>query len=313
MSMANKVMSMQEAIERFVRDGDTVFLGGLVAGEPYAAVHEIIRQRKKNLAVSKGAGVLILDMLIGAGCVRRAITSYIWNPVYKPAHAFRRAVEKGIPHPIELEEYSFLALGLAYFAGALDLPFVATKSLLGTDILAKSPLLVNRVKVIDSPFTGEPVALIGPLKHDVGIMHVQRVDEEGNAQAWGPLAADKWGIGSCSKVIITAEEIVPSDVIRKDPQRTIVPGFRVDAVVEEPWSSYPDYMPGYYDRDWKYFPVYYEATKTEEGFNRFLEEWVYGVKSREEYLAKIGQARLNELKAEPWQGSPVSYGYCATF
>lgn len=311
--MANKVMSMQEAIERFVHNGDVAFLGGLVACEPYAAVHEIIRQRKRNLAISKGAGVLILDMLIGAGCVRRAITSYIWNPVYKPAHAFRRAVEKGIPRPIELEEYSFLTLGLAYFAGALNLPFVATKSLLGTDILAKSSLLAQRVKVVDSPFTGEPVALISPLKHDVGIMHVQRVDEEGNAQAWGPLAADKWGIGSCSKVIITAEEIVPSDVIRKDPQRTIIPSFRVDAVVEEPWSSYPDYVPGYYDRDWKYFPVYYEATKTEEGFNRFLEEWVYGVKSRKEYLAKIGQARLNELKAEPWQGSPVSYGYCATF
>lgn len=311
--MANKVVSMQEAIERFVRDGDTVFLGGLVAGEPYAAVHEIIRQRKGNLAVSKGAGVLILDMLIGAGCVRRAITSYIWNPVYKPAHAFRRAVQEGIPHPIELEEYSFLTLTLAYFAGALDLPFVATRSLLGTDFLAKSPLLAERVKVIDSPFTEKPVALIGPIKHDVGIMHVQRADEEGNAQAWGPLAADKWGIHSCSKVVITAEEIVPSDVIRKDPQRTIVPGFRVDAVVEEPWSSYPDYMPGYYDRDWKYFNLYYEATKTEEGFNRYLEEWVYGVKSRKEYLAKIGQPKLNELKAEPWQGSPVSYGRYTTF
>lgn len=306
-------MSMQEAVGQFVRDGDTVFLGGLVACEPYAAVHEIIRQRKRDLVVSKGAGMLVLDMLIGAGCVRKVITSYIWNPIYKPAHAFRRAVEQGIPHPIELEEYSFFTLGLAYFAGALGLPFVAAKSLLGTDILTKSPSLGHKVKVIDSPFTGEPVVLIAPLKHDVGIIHVQRADEEGNAQAWGPLAADKWGIASCSRVIVSAEEIVSSEVIRKDPQRTIIPGFRVNAVVEEPWSSHPDYVPGYYDRDWKYFPAYYEATKTEEGFNQYLEEWVYQVKSRKEYLAKVGKERLKKLKVPQWQGSPVSYGYYPSF
>jgi len=306
-------MNMQQAIDQFVQDGDTVFLGGLVAFEPYAAAHEIIRQRKKNLVVSKSAGMLILDLLIGAGCVRKVVTSYIWNPAYKPAHAFRRAVEQGIPHRIELEEYSFFTLGLAYFAGALDLPFVATKSLLGTDILQKQLSMSEKIKVLESPFTGELATVIAPLKHDVGIIHVQRADEEGNAQAWGPLAADRWGIASCSRIIVTAEEIVPSEVIRKDPQRTILPGFRVNAVVEEPWSSHPDYVPGFYDRDWRYFAFYHEATKTLEGFSRYLEEWIYGVKSRKEYLIKIGERRLKELRAKPWQSLPVDYGHYPIF
>ena len=311
--MADKVMSMKEAIESFVHDGDTVFLGGFVAGETFAATHEIIRQNKRDLTVSRGGGLVPFDMLMGAGCMKKAISSYVWNPIFKPAHAFRRAVEKGIPQPVELEEYSLLTISLAYFAGALDLPFVATKSLLGTDIAKQSLIPAQRVKIVDSPFNGEQVALISPLKHDVGIIHIQRADKEGNAQAWGPMGANKWGINSCSRVIVSAEEIVPSEVIRKDPQRTIIPGFRVDAVVEEPWGSYPEYMAGYYDRDWKYFTWYYEATKTEEGFNSFLEEWVYGVKSWKEFLAKIGEARLNELKAGPWLSSPVNYGYCTTF
>ncbi len=244
MKPRTKVMTMAEAIEQFVRDDDSVFLGGFIAGEPYAAVHEIIRQKKRNLTVSKGAGLLALDMLIGACCVRRVISTYIWNPIFKPAHAFRRAVEKGIPRPIELEEYSLLAFNLAYFTGALDLPFVATKSLLGSDLLTQNSFLNHKFQLINSPFTGEQVAVIAPLKHDVGILQVQRTDQEGNAQAWGPLGQSKWGINSCSKVIICAEEIVPEGVIREDPQRTIVPAFKVSAVVKESWGSYPDYMPG---------------------------------------------------------------------
>lgn len=313
MSRKSKIMSMAEAVERFVNNGDSVFFGGFVASDPYAATHEIIRQKKRDLTISKGAGLLVADMLIGAGCARRVISSYIWNHLFKPAHAFRRAVEQGIPLRVEIEEYSLLAFSLACFAGALDLPFIATKSLLGTDILTQKSFLNNKFKLMDSPFTGEPVAIIAPLKHDVGIIQVQRADEEGNAQAWGPLGQSKWGINSCSRVIVCAEEIVPNEVIRRDPQRTIVPGFKVNAVVEEPWGSYPDYMPGYYDRDWQYFPVYYEATRTEQGFNHYLDEWVYGVKDRKEFLAKIGHARLNELKAEPWQGAPVNYGYCPSF
>ena len=311
--MSNKIMTLKQAISNFVRDGDTVFFGGFVAGEPYSAVHEIIRQRKIDLTVSKAAGLLILDMLIGAGCTRKVISTYIWNHIFKSAHAFRRAVEKGVPHQIEIEEYSLLTLTLAYFAGALDLPFVATKSLLGSDILTQSSFLKHKFKVIDSPFTGESVTLVAPIKHSVGIVQVQRADEEGNAQAWGPLGPNKWGINSCSRVIVCAEEIVPTEIIRKDPQRTIIPDFKVNAVVEVPWGSYPDYIPGYYDRDWKYFAVYYHATKTEEGFNRYLEEWVYGVQNQEEYLAKVDQAKLDELKVKAWKGSSINYGCCTTF
>jgi glutaconate CoA-transferase subunit A len=310
MAAKNKLMTLEEAIQSLVHDGDTVFLGGFVAGEPYAAAHEIIRQRKRGLTISKAAGLLVVDQLIGAGCVSRVIASYVWNPVPRSANAFRRAVEAGIPHPIEVEEYSLLTLTLAYFAAALDLPFVATKSLLGSDIARHSTFLGERkLKVIDSPFDGEKVLLVPPLRHDVGIVQVQRADREGNAQAWGPLAATKYGINACSRVIVCAEEIVDSEVIRRDPNRTLIPAFKVDAVVEEPWGSHPDYMPGYYDRDWEFSPFYYRATTTVEGMEQFLQEWVYQVKNRREYLQKLGENRLRQLQVGRQESSPVNYGY----
>jgi len=153
--------------------------------EPYAAVHEIIRQKKKNLTVSRCAGITIVDQLVGAGCVDKVITAYVWNPVPKPAHAFKRAVEKGIPHAVEVEDYTVLTMNLAYFAGALDLPFVAAKTPLGSDIVSQRTFLGDdKFKIIESPFTGEKVCLIPPLKHDVGIIQIQRSDLDGNGQAW---------------------------------------------------------------------------------------------------------------------------------
>lgn len=309
MSEENKVMSMREAVERFVRDGDTVYLGGFVHHEPYAAVHEIIRQKKKNLTVSRCAGITIVDQLVGAGCVDKVITAYVWNPVPKPAHAFKRAVEKGIPHAVEVEDYTVLTMNLAYFAGALDLPFVAAKTPLGSDIVSQRTFLGDdKFKIIESPFTGEKVCLIPPLKHDVGIIQIQRSDLDGNGQAWGILGDSKYGINSCSKVILCVEELVERDVIRKDPNRTIIPGCKVSAVVEEQWGGHPSYITGYYDFDWSYFLYYDEATKKLEGFEEYLEKWVYGVKDRQDYLKLVGEEKLQKLKAGIQTSGQVNYG-----
>lgn len=312
--MKSKIMTMDKAIKEFVRDGDVVYLGGFIQHEPYAAIHEIIRQRKKGLTVSSCAGMIALDQLIGAGCLDRVITTYTWNPLPKPAHALRRCMEKGIPHEIQMEEYSILSLTLSYFAGALDLPFVATKTLMGSD-LAKNPSFLgeNKLKIIESPFNGEKVCLVPPLKHDIGIMQVQRADNFGNAQAWGVMGDSKYGINSCSRVIICAEEIVDTEVIKRDPGRTIIPGFKVSAVVEEPWGSHPSYVTGCYDMDWRYFSFYDKATETLDGFENYLKEWVYGVKDRSEYIKKIGKKNLDALKPKPWSGNPVDYGYCAQY
>lgn len=305
----DKRMTMREAIERFVHDGDWVYFGGFLQGEPYAASHEIIRQGKRELTASTAAATIFMDQLIGAGCVRRLITSYCWNPVPTNAYAFRRAMEQGIPQPIELEEYSLLALSLAYFAGALNLPFVATRTMLGTGFVEHRGFLGEaKCKVIESPFGGGKVCLLGPLRHEVGIVQVQRADRYGNAQTWGLLGPTKYGLNACKRVIICAEEVVEEEVIHRDPSRTILPGFRTCAVVEEPWGGHPSYIQGHYDRDWRFVSQYAQATKTVEGFQNELREWVLEVKDRKEYLKELGHERLQRLKGRTWISGSVNYG-----
>ncbi len=291
-----KLMSMKEAIEKFVNDGDTLYIGGFIHAEPYAAVHEIIRQKKKGLTVSTAAGTLFLDQMIFSGCVDKIITSYIWNAIPRTAHAFRWSMEKGIPQKVELEEYTLLGMGLMYFAGALKLPFIPTKTMLGSDLLTHSTFLgEKKAKIIDDPFTGERVVALPPLSHDVGIIQVQRADENGNAQMWGVLGCVKYGINSCERIIVCAEEIVPSSVIEENPELTIVPGFRVCAVVFEPFGAHPTYIQGYYDRDWEYYGYYYQSTKTKEGFKKYMSEWVLDLPDRSAYLKKLGEDKVKKL------------------
>ncbi|MFB0532617.1 MAG: CoA transferase subunit A, partial [Desulfatiglandales bacterium] len=243
-----KLMSMSEAIERYVKNGDVLFLGGFVQQEPFAAAHEIMRQGKRDLTLSKSAGMSLADQMIGAGVIRHLITSFTWNPLPTTAHCFVRSVTQQIPHMIELEEYSLLALNLAYFAGSLDLPYIATKTMLGSgfDWEQNESGAKNRLRFEQSPFTDERVCLVPPIRHDVGIIQVQRSDPYGNAQAWGMLGENRYGLQSCERIIICAEEIVDTDIVMRDPNRTLVPGFRVHAVVEEPWGSHPHPMAGYY-------------------------------------------------------------------
>lgn len=309
---ASKLMTMQQAIARFLGDGDRLFLGGFIHNEPFAASHEIIRQRKRNLTVSKAAGDIMLDQLVAAGCVAKLIVGYLWNPIPPPksAHAFRRAVEKGIPHAVEIEDYTVFSLTMAYMAGALGLPFMPIRTLLGTDIAnRRSFLKESKVKVIACPFTGQKICLVPALRHDVGILQVQRSDCQGNAQVWGLLGDSKYGINSCDKVIICAEEIVKTDVIQSDPQKTVIPSLKVSAVVHEPWGAHPSYIYGYYGLDLEYWEEYFKATGTLEGTERFLEEWVYSVPNRQTYLGKLSSAHVNGLK---WPGRPNGPGWFGT-
>ncbi len=310
MAQQEKLLSMRDAIGKFVKSDDTVYLGGFLYPEPFAAIHEILRQGKKNLTLSRVGGMLPVDQMIGAGAVKRLITSFTWNPLPTTAHCFVRAVTHGIPHPIEVEEYSLLALNLAYFAGAMDLPYIASKTVLGSgfDHGRNDSGAKNMLRFEESPFNGERVCLVPPIKHDVGIMQVQRSDPFGNAQAWGMAGESRYGIQSCDKIIICAEEIVSNDTIMSDPNRTLVPGFRVSAVVEEPWGSHPAPMTGHYDQDWLYYAYYERETKTEELLRNFLKKWVYGVKGRAEYLKLLEEERLKKLCPKPFRSTAVSYG-----
>lgn len=310
----SKVMTMREAIAEHVHDGDFLFIGGYICRTPFAAIHEIIRQGKKDLTITRSNAADDFDMLIGAGAVKRFIATFLSLGVYGLGRCFRRSLEKGIPHKIEIEEYTNLSLPMMLMAGALGMPFIPVKDMVGSDLLnIKSFLGDGKYKVIESPFDGTPTLLVPALNPDVAIIHVQQADENGNAQVWGIEGDCKWGANAARKVIVSCERIVSREVIGKDPSRTIVPDFQVVAVVEEPFGAHPGYTPGFYDVDFMFGSLYQQASNSEEGFRAFLDEWVYGVEDRtayiQHYIEKFGYAQFRNLMAEFDYGYPVSYAY----
>jgi len=310
----SKVITMREAIAAHVADGDFVYIGGYVCRTPFSAVHEIIRQRKKDLTITRGNAADDFDMMIGAGVVKRFYSTFISLGLYGLARCYRRSLEKGIPHKIEVEEYTNLSLPMMLMAGAMGMPFIPVKDMVGTDLLnIKGFLGDGKYKLIDSPFDGATVLLAPALHPDVGIIHVQQADEDGNAQIWGIGGDCKWGANAAKKVIVSCERIVSREVIGKDPSRTIVPDFKVAAVVEEPFASHPGYTPGFYDIDFGFGYLYQQASNTVEGFEAFLKEWVYDLPDRaaylQHYIDRFGYARLRSLQAKFDYGYPVSYEY----
>ena len=309
-----KVRTTADAIQNFVGNGDFLFIGGYVCRPPFAAIHEIIRQKKRDLTITRSNAADDFDMLIGAGCVKRFIATFISLGLYGLARCYRRSIEQGIPHKIEVEEYTNLSLPLMLMAGALGMPFVPVKDMVGTDLMnIKSFMGDNKYKMIESPFDGSPVLLVPALRPDLAIIHVQQADEDGNAQMWGIGGDCKWGANAAKKVIVSCERIVSRETVGKDPSRTIVPSFKVVAVTEEPFGAHPGYTPGFYDMDLSYGYLYKEASNTVEGFQTFMDEWVFGLKDRNEYvqhyIQKFGYAQYKQLQAKFDYGYPVSYAY----
>lgn len=300
----SKLTTMKEAIDRFVHDGDSIIIEGFTHLICFAAGHEIIRQRRRDLTLCRLTPDLIYDQLIGAGCVRRLVFSWAGNPGAGPLHALRRAVEKGIPNSIELEEYSHFGMVARLAAGAAKLPFYPLRNYQGSDLPRVNPL----IKTVTCPFTGEELAAVPALNPDTAIIHVQRADENGNAHVWGLMGVQKEAAFAARKAIIVAEEIVPESVIRSDPNRTLIPGMIVDAVVHEPFGCHPSYAQGYYDRDNDFYVRWRELSQDVERFNAYLDEWVYGVRDRAEYVERMS-ARIDRLKARDHYCEPVNYGY----
>ena len=205
----SKVMSTKEAISKFVNPGDFLFIGGYICRTPFAAIHEIIRQRKDNLTITRSNAADDFDMLIGAGIVKRFIGTFLSLGIYGLGRCYRRSLEKSIPHKIEVEEYTNLSLPMMLMAGAMGMPFVPVKDMAGTDLLnVKSFMGDNKYKMIDSPFDGKPTLLVPALKPDVAIIHVQQADEDGNAQMWGIGGDCRVGANAAGKVIVSCERIV---------------------------------------------------------------------------------------------------------
>jgi glutaconate CoA-transferase subunit A len=299
--MDGKVMNMKEAVSRNVKPGDLLFIGGAQHGTPSAAVAEIVRQKINHLMV---ISVLNNTMpLIGEGLVDKVLTGYSMTDERR-SYPLQRARER-FNVKVEFREYSHFGIALALFAGYMGVPFLPRKGHVGSDMMKYN----ENIQSINCPFTGGQIGVIRAVVPDVGVLHVQRCDAEGNAQKWGTLGVDFEGINASKRVIITTEKIVDSSVIQRDPNRTIIPGFRVNAVVEQPFGAYPGHLVGCYNDG----PMSFGGMQGEEGWENYINNEIYGVKDWNEYLEKLkgvhGDDFLEKIKIKkPMLSEPIITG-----
>jgi glutaconate CoA-transferase, subunit A len=291
MTNMDKLRSLHDAIAESIDDGNSIAMGcGLESLIPFAASYEIIRQKKKNLTLIAPISDMQFDQLIGAGCVKKIISSWVGNVAAGLGHNYRRAAESGIPQPIEIEEHSNFTIGLGLQAAADGLPFLPTKSIRGSDI-SRGPQFGS----VKCPFTGDELLAVKAISPDVAILHVQRADCQGNAHAWGNFGVMKEAAFAAKKVILTCEEIVDHDVILSDPNRTLIPGFLVSSVVHQPFGSHPSPAQGYTRRDDSFYFEYHKETRSRGGFEKWLETWVLSVADHREFLERLGKDRTSGL------------------
>ncbi|MFL5806382.1 MAG: CoA transferase subunit A [Roseiflexaceae bacterium] len=302
--MTDKRLSMRDAIAEHVRDGMSVAIEGFTSFICFAAGHEIMRQRRRDLTLIRMTPDLIYDQMIAGGVAHKIVFSYLGNPGVGPLHCLRRAVEQGIPRPLEIEEYSHYGMVGRYLAGAARLPFFPLRSYAGTDM----PRVNERIKFVESPYGDGSVAVVPPINPDVAIVHAQRADAAGNTQIWGLLGVQQEVAFAARKVIVVVEEIVEEAVIRADPNRTLIPGLIVDAVVHEPYAAHPSYAQGCYDRDNLFYLMWDKISRDQARTEAWLAEWVYGVADRAEYLHKLGAETLERLRPGPAPAGPIDYG-----
>jgi glutaconate CoA-transferase subunit A len=304
----SKVASMRDAVSELVRDGDTVAIEGFTHLISFAAGHEIVRQGKRDLTLARLTPDLIYDQMIAGGVARKLIFSWLGNPGVGGLNAIRRRIEPaavGAGTPLELEEYSHFGMVARYTAGAANLPFFPLRSYFETDLPSANPL----IREIESPYGDGTVYAVPPLKPDVTIVHAQRADATGNTQVWGLLGCQKEAAFAAERVIVVVEELVDEAVVRADPNRTIIPGLVVDAVVVEPFGAHPSYVQGYYDRDNRFYLDWDPISRDEDALQAWLRDWVYDLDGRAAYVEKLGAERVAALR--PSGSAPsgsVDYG-----
>ncbi len=300
---ASKVLTMHDAIARHVHDGDTVVIEGFTHLICFAAGHEIIRQGRRNLTLARLTPDLIYDQMIAAGCARKLIFSWAGNPGVGSLHAFRRATEGPSPS-LALEEYSHFGMVARFSAGAARLPFWTMRDYAGTDLPNANP----EIKSVSCPYTGERLATVPALNPDVTIIHAQRADAAGNTQIWGLVGVQKEAAFASQRVIVVVEQLVETAVIRADPNRTLIPGLIVSAVVVEPWGAHPSYAQGFYDRDNDFYVAWERISRDPARLAAYLDEFVLAVPDRTTYLARHpGLVRRLEASRQVCAG--VNYGF----
>jgi glutaconate CoA-transferase subunit A len=305
-SAGGKVTTMHDAVAELVRDGDTVAIEGFTHLIGFAAGHEIIRQARRDLVLARLTPDLVYDQMVAAGVARGLIFSWLGNPGVGSLHAIRRRVEAHADprQRLELEEYSHFGMVARYTAGAADLPFFPIRSYYDTDLPSVNPRIVE----LASPYGDQTVYAVPPLKPDVTIVHAQRASASGDTHVWGLVGCQKEAAFAARRVIVVVEELVAEAVIRADPNRTLLPGLVVDAVVVEPWGAHPSYAQGYYDRDNGFYREWDAISRDEGRLQDWLREWVHGVDDRAAYVEKLGAERLAGLRPEPAPSGVVDYG-----
>jgi len=297
---------MRDAVARFVPDGASICMGtALEALIPFAAGHELIRQRRRDLTVIGPISDMLFDLLIGAGCVSRVIAAWVGNVSAGLGHNYRRAVEKQVPAPLEVQDHSNLTIAFALQAAALGVPYLPAHSLLGTDLPRSNPTFRSAA----DPWSGAPLLLVPAIRPDVAILHVQRADEEGHAHVWGTLGVTRQAAFAARRVILVAEEIRPRARILSDPGLVLAPALKVAAVVHEPFGAFPSPVQGHYRRHHDFYHRFHDESRTVEGWERWLEHWVRGVADWKGFLAHLDAGILEALRVtRPLPSEPLDYG-----
>jgi glutaconate CoA-transferase, subunit A len=277
------IVPLADAIRDLVHDGDTVALEGFTHLIPHAAGHEVIRQGKRDLALVRMTPDLVYDQLIGMGCARKLVFSWGGNPGVGSLHRLRDAVEHGRPLKLELEEHSHAGMAAAYAAGAANLPFAVLRGYLGGDLSSRT-----RVERVTCPFTGEELAAVPALRPDVGIVHAQQADRQGNVQLWGILGVQKETVLASARAIVTVEEVVGE--LTQRPGAIVLPHWVVDAVSLAPGGAHPSYAHGYYDRDNEFYVAWDAISREREAFEAWMKRHVLGTADVSEYRRSLDEA-----------------------
>ena len=312
----SKLMTTKEAISKFVHDGDKLVIGNYTVGTAYNQIHEIMRQRKKELTILSQSGVWDVELLIGGDCAEKVITTYCIRSGGRSGGSMLERYQRA--GKIQVEDYSNFTYNAMLTAGAMGFSFMPVlPGIMVTDVFkVRDWMGDNKFGVVKCPFTGKETPVVPAQNPDVCIVHVQRADKFGNAQYWGALGSVAWACLASKHVIVSCEEIVDHEIIKASPNHTIVPAFRVDAVIEEPLSAHPAEISGCYNLDALFWSMMGMSNGTEDGFRQWMDEWVYGLDSRadyiEHYISRFGLEALNDLKARPYYSAPINMGSAHT-
>jgi glutaconate CoA-transferase subunit A len=305
----SKVMSLSEAISEFIFDGASVSLEGFTHAIPTAAGHEIIRQGFKDLTLYRQTADIIVDQMLAAGCISTLVSSFVGNSSAGSLGEIRRRIEQSDPVHLNYVEYSHYGMVCRYLAGAQKLPFYPLKSYFGSDL----PEVNDEIRKVSSPYPNEDgtfdeIYVVPPINPDVTIVHAQRADQWGNIQMWGLTGLQAEAVFSAEKAIVTVEEIVPDDVVRSDPNRTIIPSHAVSAVVQVPMGAHPSFTQGYYDRDNNFYRDWSAISGDKEQIAEWMTKFIYETKNHEEYVELLGAETVASLAVGDAFSTPINYG-----